>query len=71
MSDLRLYLCSDKGYLKMYVNNLNFTYKEILFEEFEEGSDVGKAMHWRDDFGRSVWQRVMETQNTEEVRLHM
>lgn len=67
------YLCADKSCLKMYMNNLNFICKEILsLKDFTEGSDVGKAVHLRDDFGRDVWTHVMETQKSgAEVRLRM
>ena len=44
--------------------------RNTVFEGFEEGSNVGKAMHLRDDFGRNVWHHVMETQRCGgEVRL--
>lgn len=42
------------------------------FEGFEKGSNVGKAIHLRDDFGSNVWPHVTETQKCGgELRLHM
>lgn len=36
--------------------------RSAIFEGFEDGSDVTKAMHLQDYFGSSVWQHVVEIQ---------
>lgn len=45
--------------------------RNTLLEGCEKGHDVGKALHFRDDFGRRVWKRAMETTWGGEVRLRM
>lgn len=57
------FLCR-KGYLKMYMNNLKFICREILWlwKGFEEGKVWAKPHIWEMNFGSSVWQRVTKTQ---------
>lgn len=66
-------MCRWRLFENVYEQFVFHMQRNTVFEGFEEGSDVGKAMHMRVDFGRSVWQCTMETQKCQGVvvRLHM